>query len=168
MFQCPARSARGSGGCTFRRPGRAFHVARAERVHEIQRQTASTDWIISREIAHPPLVSEEHFVAIQAIHGAPTPADGVPRCYVLAGVICCGVCGRVMDSHWVHGPTRLPMPTRTPEHPHQALRPTDDPLHPGRPPARPHPTRPTGYTVAIPHCAAKTRKSLPPTYAPTT
>ncbi|MGA5311875.1 zinc ribbon domain-containing protein [Micromonospora taraxaci] len=102
MFQCPAQPARGSGGCTSRRPGRAFSVARAERVHEIQRWTASTDWVISREIAHPPLVSEEHFVAIQAIHSAPTPTDGIPRRYVLAEVICCGVCGRIMDSHWIH------------------------------------------------------------------
>jgi hypothetical protein len=132
----------GSGGCTFRRPGRAFSVARAERVHEIQLWTASTDWVISREIAQPPLVSEEHVVAIQAIHSAPPPTDGVPRRSVLAGVIRCGVCGRVMDSHWYTQPTRLPMPPRTHEHPHQDLRPTDDPLHPGRPPARPHPTRP--------------------------
>ncbi|WP_433125516.1 recombinase family protein [Micromonospora sp. CA-240977] len=73
-----------------------------DRHHEIQRWSASTDWVISREIAHTPLVSEEHFVAIQAIHSAPTPADGIPRCNLLAGVICCGVCGRIMDSHWVH------------------------------------------------------------------
>ncbi|TWJ21069.1 recombinase family protein [Micromonospora endolithica] len=73
-----------------------------DRHHEIQRWSASTDWVISREIAHTPLVSEEHFVAVQAIHTAPTPADGIPRCYVLAGVICCGVCSRIMDSHWVH------------------------------------------------------------------
>ncbi|NYH42060.1 hypothetical protein HNR22_001787 [Micromonospora jinlongensis] len=73
-----------------------------DRHHEIQRWSASTDWVISREVAHTPLVSEEHFVAVQAIHSAPTPAGGIPRCYVLAGVTCCGVCGRIMDSHWVH------------------------------------------------------------------
>lgn len=73
-----------------------------DRHHEIQRWSASTDWVISREIAHTPLVSEEHFVAVQAIHTAPTPAHGIPRRYLFAGVICCGVCGRIMDSHWVH------------------------------------------------------------------
>lgn len=67
-----------------------------------QRWTASTDWVISRKIAHTPLVSEEHLVAVQAIHTAPTPADGIPRRYFLAGMIWCGVCGRIMDSHWIH------------------------------------------------------------------
>ncbi|MCW3844917.1 zinc ribbon domain-containing protein [Micromonospora yasonensis] len=50
-----------------------------------------------------PLVSEEQFVAAQAIHTATTPTDGTPRHYLLAGLVCCGVCGRIMDSHWVHG-----------------------------------------------------------------
>lgn len=73
------------------------------RNRETQRWNAATQWVISRQIAHPPLVSEEQFVAVQAIHTAPTPTDGAPRRYLLAGLVCCGVCGRVMDSHWVHG-----------------------------------------------------------------
>ncbi|MFI7209233.1 zinc ribbon domain-containing protein [Micromonospora aurantiaca (nom. illeg.)] len=60
-------------------------------------------WVISRQIAHPPLVTEEQSVAAQTIHTAPTPTDGAPRNYLLSGLVCCGVCGRIMDSHWVHG-----------------------------------------------------------------
>ncbi|WP_256370657.1 recombinase family protein [Micromonospora sp. KC723] len=73
------------------------------RHQEIQRWNTAPHWVISRQIAHPPLVTEEQFVAVQAIHTAPTPADGTPRRYILAGLVCCGVCGRIMDSHWVHG-----------------------------------------------------------------
>lgn len=73
------------------------------RHREVQRWNAAPHWVISRQIAHPPLVTEEQFVAAQAIHTAPTPADGAPRHYLLAGMVYCGVCGRIMDSHWVHG-----------------------------------------------------------------
>jgi site-specific DNA recombinase len=70
---------------------------------EVQRWNTAPQWAIYRTIAHPPLVSEEQFIAVQAIHTAPTPADGSARHYLLAGLVCCGVCGRIMDSHWVHG-----------------------------------------------------------------
>ncbi|HVK43923.1 MAG TPA: recombinase family protein, partial [Micropruina sp.] len=70
------------------------------RHQEVQRWNAAPHWVISRQIAHPPLVTEEQFVAAQAIHTAPTPTDGAPRRYLLAGLGCCGVCGRIMDSHW--------------------------------------------------------------------
>jgi hypothetical protein len=48
------------------------------------------------------LVSEEEFIAVQAIHTAPIPADGTTRSPTLARLVFCGMCGRVMDSHWVH------------------------------------------------------------------
>jgi site-specific DNA recombinase len=72
------------------------------REHDATRWSSS-QWAISRSVVHPPLVSEEQFVRAQAVHTAPTPADGVPRDYQLAGLVYCGVCGRLMDSHWVHG-----------------------------------------------------------------
>ncbi|MGY3521006.1 recombinase family protein [Micromonospora sp. PTRAS2] len=75
----------------------------AVRHREVQRWNAAPQWVISRQIAHPPLVTEEQFIAAQAIHTAPTPTDGAPRTYLLAGLVCCGVCGKIMDSHWVHG-----------------------------------------------------------------
>jgi hypothetical protein len=34
---------------------------------------------------------------------ARTTKDGETRHYVLAGLVTCGVCGRRMDGHWVHG-----------------------------------------------------------------
>ncbi|PWR16386.1 recombinase family protein [Micromonospora sicca] len=49
------------------------------RHHQIQRWNAAPQWVISRQTAHPPLVTEEQFVAAQAIHTAPTPTDGTPR-----------------------------------------------------------------------------------------
>ena len=58
--------------------------------------------MISRRLAHPPLVGEDDFVAVQAIHTAPVPEDGSCRSYALAGLVCCGICGRVMDSHWAY------------------------------------------------------------------
>ena len=61
------------------------------------------DWVISRTMAHPALVSEADFVAAQAITAIPIPADGAPRTYALVGLVRCQTCGRRMDSHWVHG-----------------------------------------------------------------
>lgn len=100
------------------------------RHHELQRWNAAQQWVISRTVAHPPLVSEEQFVAVQAIHNAPTPADGALRHYLLAGLVCCGVCGRIMDSHWVARPSRLPVPARLHQHSQQTLSAAEDPLHP--------------------------------------
>jgi hypothetical protein len=72
------------------------------REQEVQRRSPSSQWVISRTVVHPPLVSEEQVVRVQAEHTAPVPADGMPRDYVLAGLVFCGICGRLMDSHWVH------------------------------------------------------------------
>jgi site-specific DNA recombinase len=68
-----------------------------------QQRGASSEWVISRRVVHPPLVSEKQFVQVQAVHTAPTPTDDQPRTYLLAGLVFCGICGRLMDSHWVHG-----------------------------------------------------------------
>jgi hypothetical protein len=78
------------------------HEGSVERHHDVQCRHAATGWVISQDFAHPPLVSEQQFVAVQAVHTAPLPATGAARTYHLAGLIYCGVCGRVMDSHWVH------------------------------------------------------------------
>lgn len=69
---------------------------------EVQRRSPSSQWAISHTIVHPPLVSEEQFVRVQAVHAAPSPADGAVRTYALAGLVYCGICGRLTDSHWVH------------------------------------------------------------------
>jgi hypothetical protein len=72
------------------------------RERDVQRRTSSAQWAISRQVVHPPLVSEEQFVRVQAVHTAPVPTDGAPRSYHLAGLVYCGICGRAMDAHWVH------------------------------------------------------------------
>jgi len=48
---------------------------------EVQRGSPSSHWAISRTVVHPPLVSEEQFVRVQAVHAAPAPADGPVRTY---------------------------------------------------------------------------------------
>ena len=63
----------------------------------------ATQWAISAEPAHPALVSEADFVAVQEIRTAPVPTDGSTRNYALTGLVFCGICGRAMDAHWTHG-----------------------------------------------------------------
>ncbi|GAA1042460.1 hypothetical protein GCM10009557_68560 [Virgisporangium ochraceum] len=69
---------------------------------EVRSRATSAQWAISREVVHPPLVTEAQFVRVQAVHTAPMPADGARRTYLLAGVVVCGICGRALDSHWLH------------------------------------------------------------------
>jgi site-specific DNA recombinase len=70
-------------------------------VLEVRSRATSAHWAISRHVAHPPLVTEEQFVRVQAVHTAPVPVDGERRTYLLAGVVVCGICGRLLDSHWL-------------------------------------------------------------------
>ncbi|HEV2780199.1 MAG TPA: recombinase family protein [Actinophytocola sp.] len=80
-------------------------VARPGRVGRrrvVQRWNPIHEWVISKMIAHPPLVTERDFVAVQNIHAARPTQDGRFRRYQLAGLIRCGLCGRRMDAHWVH------------------------------------------------------------------
>ncbi|MEJ7705035.1 MAG: recombinase family protein [Geodermatophilaceae bacterium] len=67
------------------------------------RSTIPAVWAMSRSSAHPALVSEAHFVAAQQIRAARVNDDGAVRRYLLAGLIRCGPCGRLMDAHWVNG-----------------------------------------------------------------
>lgn len=69
----------------------------------VRRAAAVGEWAISASVVHPPLVSEAVFVAAQQARAARPTKDGRPRVYLLAGLVQCGLCGRRMDSHWVHG-----------------------------------------------------------------
>jgi hypothetical protein len=69
---------------------------------EARRWNLIQQWVISRERAHPPLISEEAFIAAQLTSATPTPEDGSDARYLLAGLIRCHECGRILDSHWVH------------------------------------------------------------------
>jgi site-specific DNA recombinase len=65
----------------------------------VQRWGLPDGWVISARPAHPALVSEEDFIAAQGIRAE---RDGtVPgRCYRLAGLLRCGICGRRAESCW--------------------------------------------------------------------
>ncbi|MFF3986075.1 recombinase family protein [Streptomyces sp. NPDC001797] len=67
---------------------------------DVLRWNTPTDWIISARPAHPALVSEADFITVQNLrpHREATPG----HVYLLAGLLCCGVCGRRMESHWTH------------------------------------------------------------------
>ncbi len=62
-----------------------------------------SEWEVSERIAHEPLVDDETFVAVQGLRAAKPAKDGEVRRYLLAGLVVCGLCGRRMDGHWLHG-----------------------------------------------------------------
>ncbi|MGP3970631.1 recombinase zinc beta ribbon domain-containing protein [Streptomyces sp. 6N223] len=68
---------------------------------DVMRWNTPEDWVISAKPAHPALVSEADFVTVQHLHA---PRESVPkRTYLLAGLLRCGVCERLMESCWTHG-----------------------------------------------------------------
>jgi site-specific DNA recombinase len=62
-----------------------------------------SEWVISERPAHPALVDEADFVAVQQVTAIPAPKDQAARTYLLTGLLICAVCGRRLDAHWVHG-----------------------------------------------------------------
>jgi site-specific DNA recombinase len=58
---------------------------------------------LSAKMAHPPLVTEQDFVAAQQIRATRPASDGRAHRFAVAGLIHCGVCDRRLDSHWNHG-----------------------------------------------------------------
>lgn len=67
---------------------------------EVMRWNAPADWVISSTPAHPAVVSEADFITAQRLCIRRETVPG--RVYLLAGLLCCGVCGRRMESHWIH------------------------------------------------------------------
>ena len=82
--------------------GRQQQAARRSGSRSHQSMSAG-EWAVSERPAHPALVSEAKFVAAQRVRAARQTRDGRARSYLLSGLVRCGVCGRRMDSHWVHG-----------------------------------------------------------------
>jgi site-specific DNA recombinase len=76
---------------------------------QVQRWNLPDGWVISRQPAHPALVSEADFIAAQDINAARGPAPQTSpaappvRRYLLAGLLVCGLCGRRMESAWSNG-----------------------------------------------------------------
>ncbi|TYC20028.1 recombinase family protein [Micromonospora sp. MP36] len=84
------------------------------------RRNPTADWVISKQRVHAALVSEQDFVATQAVRSHRTADDGTTRNYLFTGLLRCGACGRKMESHWVnqrpgyrcrHGHTSAQRPT---------------------------------------------------------
>ncbi|MFG1710890.1 recombinase family protein [Nonomuraea sp. M3C6] len=81
---------------------------------------APQEWAISTKATHPALISDDDFVAAQAIRAARPTRDGSTRAYLFTGLLRCGLCGRRMDSHWVNG-----RPGYRCRHGHTSARPRD-------------------------------------------
>lgn len=65
----------------------------------VMRWNPGDRWIYSRDVVHPAIVSMDEFRAAQS-----TPAiRGRLRSYLLRGLLCCGLCGRVMEGAWNNG-----------------------------------------------------------------
>lgn len=62
------------------------HPADKNRRRPVHRWNPLQDWVISQKIVHPPLITEQDFVSVQAIRAARPTADGDTRTYVLAGL----------------------------------------------------------------------------------
>ncbi|GLL02183.1 recombinase family protein [Dactylosporangium matsuzakiense] len=83
-----------------------------------QRWARTSEWVMSKRLAHPALVSEADFIAAQEITALPAPACGGVRRYQLVGLLRCGLCHRRMDSCWSHG-----RPAYRCQHGHSSARP---------------------------------------------
>jgi site-specific DNA recombinase len=69
---------------------------------QVQRWGLPDGWVISARPAHLALVSEQGFIAVQGIRAGRDGTDP-GRCYRLAGLLRCGICGRRAESCWANG-----------------------------------------------------------------
>src|SRR5262249_59753133 len=56
---------------------------------QVQRWNLPDGWVVSNRPAHPALLSEADFIAVQQMSAPPGPAGLATRRYPLAGLICC-------------------------------------------------------------------------------
>jgi hypothetical protein len=70
---------------------------------QVQRWNLSAGWVISRNPAHPALVSEADYIAVQEVSAPRGPAGPAVRQYLPAGLIRCAACGRRLESTWSNG-----------------------------------------------------------------
>ncbi len=72
----------------------------------VQRWNLPEGWVISARPAHPAIVTEADFIAAQdlAARGGPDGPDSpAGHHYLLAGLVRCGTCGRLLESCWSNG-----------------------------------------------------------------
>jgi site-specific DNA recombinase len=70
---------------------------------QVQRWNLPEGWVISKQPAHPALVSEANFIAAQDTAAPRGPVGPAARRYLLAGLLACGRCGRKLESAWSNG-----------------------------------------------------------------
>ena len=70
---------------------------------QVQRWNLPEGWVISKQPAHPALVSEADFIAAQDTATPRGPVGPAARRYLLAGLLACGRCGRKLESAWSNG-----------------------------------------------------------------
>ena len=66
----------------------------------VQRWNLPAGWVIS---AHPAIVGEAGYIAVQDVSAARGAAGPATRRYLLAGLLRCGRCGRRLESAWSNG-----------------------------------------------------------------
>ncbi len=69
----------------------------------VQRWNLPEGWVISARPAHPAIVSEADFISVQDLETRSGPGSPPGRCYLLVGLLRCGVCERHMESCWSNG-----------------------------------------------------------------
>src|SRR6185312_1374219 len=66
---------------------------------EVTRWNNPEDWVLSERPAHPAIVSETDFVAVQGLRAMRHDAR---HTYQLTALLRCALCGRAFEGHWVH------------------------------------------------------------------
>jgi len=69
----------------------------------VQRWNLPEGWVISARPAHPAIVSEADFIAAQDLAARRGPGSSAGRHYLLAGLLRCDGCGRLLESCWSNG-----------------------------------------------------------------
>ena len=69
----------------------------------VQRWNLPEGWVISTRPAHPAIISETDYIAAQDLSLRRGPDSPAARCYRLAGLLRCGICGRLLESCWSNG-----------------------------------------------------------------
>jgi len=69
----------------------------------VQRWNLPEGWVISARPAHPAIISEADFIAAQGLAAQRGPDSPAGHYYLLAGLVRCGICGRLLESCWSNG-----------------------------------------------------------------
>ena len=69
----------------------------------VQRWNLPGGWVISARPAHPAIVTEADFIAAQDLAARRGPGSPAGHHYLLAGLVRCGTCERLLESCWSNG-----------------------------------------------------------------